>query len=355
MDGTNCSCGIRKLWETRKSSGKTIDIDFYNLEDPLIFTIPTRHSKSLDQLQLRSTKHFHNSLCNIGGYNGTIHIAHAERPHFHRKQIFNNVASEHNMRRKIIQQHFRYKYRNGLENICSCSVNQNNPKLVKESSTNYEDVKDSTNVDRCLDLSNGVSEKMYKQFNIKKLSNVKHQYQVKSLSQTPSDNLHMFRSKSVQFSPKKDFTDIKKYNSILTRNVYRKSERLTNCSNETIKNPIKKVQSKIHFNEKREIGSTSSSTESLNLVQRKTGLQNKILFSSKEIRRVRSASYIGEESTPLLLSGTESLPNITNIAKLENRLYPEMTYYSSSTSSSTSEQSGWITSKSSSIGMNLGI
>jgi hypothetical protein len=57
---------------------------------------------------------------------------------------------------------------------------------------------------------------------------------------------------------------------------------------------------------------------------------------------------LGESASPLVLSGTESLPNIT--PKLERTHYPEMKYYSSSSSSSaTSEQSGWITSRSSSV------
>ncbi|KAJ8979609.1 hypothetical protein NQ317_010512 [Molorchus minor] len=53
------------------------------------------------------------------------------------------------------------------------------------------------------------------------------------------------------------------------------------------------------------------------------------------------------------MSGTESLPNIT--PKLEERLYPEMRYYSSSASSTTSEQSGWITSRSSSIASSIDV
>ncbi|KAJ8938323.1 hypothetical protein NQ318_007035, partial [Aromia moschata] len=95
-----------------------------------------------------------------------------------------------------------------------------------------------------------------------------------------------------------------------------------------------------------EIGSASSSTDSVT-VENSTGSQSEALLSSSGLRKVRSASQLAEEAVPPVLSGTESLPNIA--PGIDQRLYPEMGYYSSSASSTASEQSGWITSRSSSI------
>ncbi|KAJ8977876.1 hypothetical protein NQ317_016146 [Molorchus minor] len=84
-----------------------------------------------------------------------------------------------------------------------------------------------------------------------------------------------------------------------------------------------------------------------------TGSQSEASLASRGIRKVRSTSCLADKFEPLLMSGTESLPNIT--PKLEERLYPEMSYYSSSASSTTSEQSGWITSRSSSIASSIDV
>ncbi|VEN34534.1 unnamed protein product [Callosobruchus maculatus] len=94
-----------------------------------------------------------------------------------------------------------------------------------------------------------------------------------------------------------------------------------------------------------ELGS-STSTDSLAKNKLKVKTEKNFRRAGK-IRKVRSATYIHQQTATQILSGSESLPNIS--AKLEERLFPETKYYSTS-SSSTSEQSGWITSRSSSIG-----
>lgn len=335
----------------------------FSIEDPLSFAIPTRHSKSLDQLQMCSRNNFHYSLSNIRGQTGVGNNKHLGRSQFYKTEpTLKNVASEHNMRNRkyFLQDDIKMKLNSTKENICSCSLNNyltlSNNKRSKNNATTGK-------VDMSLDL-NMVTEKKYKQFNIKNLTNVKQQYNtlVKSISQTPSDSTqNIFRSNSMQcFSPKKRVSNgLNKFNLLLTKKSNRKTEKLiengthiktTAATLEADQDYyMRKTKSKKHLSRSKqfEIGSTSSSTESIS-VEKLTGSKCEALLSSSGLRKVRSTSCLVEEFFPLILSGTESLPNITS--KLEERLYPEMKYFSSSTSSTTSEQSGWITSRSSSIG-----
>lgn len=283
VDEISCSCGIGNAKPSQ-----------FPTEEPLSFSAPTRHSKSLDQLQMCPRNNFHYSLSNIRGQAAACD---SRRSEAHRTQKLKNVASEHNMSSR------RYDNR-PKESRCSCERKS----LYLELDT--------------------VTEKRFKQFNIKNLTNVKQQYNtlVKSLSQTPSEGgQNIFRSNSVQFfSPKKRAANgIDKFNS-------------------------RKNGEKKKHNKQFEIGSTSSSTESVSFIGQ-TGSKLEGVVSRSSVRRVRSASCLVDDFFPSVLSGTESLPNINS--KLEERLYPEMRYFSSS-SSSTSEQSGWITSRSSSIGKN---
>ncbi|KAJ8966556.1 hypothetical protein NQ314_003451 [Rhamnusium bicolor] len=354
LDDTNCSCGIGRLWENRKNSEKTlVNVDLYNLEDPSSFTIPARHSKSLDQLQMCSRNNFHYSLSNIRGQKGLGNNGHIERSQFYKiEPTLKNVASEHNMRNRksFIQDEFRLKFDNTKENICNCSLNNYMTlNAVKKSNKNNENI---TNVDISLDLNNIIAEKKYKQFSIKNLTNVKQQYHtlVKSISQTPSDDTqNIFRSNSMQFfSPKKKVANgFNKFNSLLTKRS-RKSEKIIENGAQikitagnlerASQNQIRKSKSKKHLsNGKRfEVGSTSSSTESLS-IGKLTGSKSDALLSCSGLRRVRSTSCLAEEFFPLILSGTESLPNITT--KIVERLYPELKYYSSSTSSTKGKRS----------------
>ncbi|CAH1098997.1 unnamed protein product [Psylliodes chrysocephalus] len=344
LDETNCSCSIGKLWTTKKGSEKTlVSADLYNLTDPMTFAIPARHSKSLDHLQMCSTNSFRYTLSNRGQ-------AYVD-PSQSRDKLFlckteptlKNVASEHNMRNK------RYFLNEEKENICNCSFNYNTIKVPKK--TNQIPA-----VDINIGLNSDIIEKKYKQFNIKNLTNVKRQYHtlVKSVSQTPTESIqNIFRSSSVQsFSPKgkKLNNGINKFNSLLLKRNKKPIKILENGI-ESDQNQTKKSKNRLsngttHF----EIASTSSSTESLSKETYKTGLNSEheaLIISFNGIRKVRSASCLFEEFVPRSLSGTESLPNITS--KLEERLYPELKYYSSSSSSGTSEQSGWITSRSTSL------
>ncbi|XP_015840096.1 protein FAM135A isoform X2 [Tribolium castaneum] len=236
---TECSCGIENLWKCSEKTLVNTDV-FY---DDSRSMVPTRHSKSLDQLQMCSRRNLFN--------------------HKNDSKL-KNVASEHNMNSRL----FVYDV-NKPQEICNCKL---------DSSIDLIDV--------------DILDKKYKQFNIKK-----H----KSKSHTPSTDF--FRSNSMQFfSPRKKPKSTKLYNN------HRK-----------------------HF----DFGSSSSSES----VVSTTGLH----LSS--VRKVKSTSCLGQSSSPMVLSGTESLPNIKPAVETQ---YPEMKYYSSS-SSTTSEQSGWITSRSSSV------
>ncbi|KAJ8919771.1 hypothetical protein NQ315_006300 [Exocentrus adspersus] len=289
LEDTNCSCGISKLWDNRKN----IEISTSNLfgiEDPISFLAPTtRHSKSLDQLQMCSRNNFNYSLSNIRGQ-VLSNNKHVERSHFYKSK---NVASEHNMTNQ------------------NCPLDYYTLGPSKKSRNTMGKV-------MSLDFTGG-TEKKYKQCNIKNLTNVKQQYNslVKSTSHTtPLDSTqNIFRSNSAQFfSPKKVTNGFHKLNSFLTR-----------------KGQSRKIEN----------GALNNST----------ALETKKTITEHGLRRVRSTSCLVEDFFPLVLSGTESLPIITS--KLEERLYPEMKYFSSSTSSTTSEQSGWITSRSSSIASSI--
>ncbi|KAJ8966762.1 hypothetical protein NQ317_016973 [Molorchus minor] len=191
--------------------------------------------------------------------------------------------------------------------------------------------------------------KKYKQFNIKNLSNVKHQYHtlVKSISQTPSENTqNIFKSNSMQFlSPKRVANGINKFNSLITRNQIRRTEK-------TAKNGAQIKSKTENDDERNQIRKSKPDLSNVRLRVYIISIQqgHKVrLNASRGIRKVRSTSCLADKFEPLLMSGTESLPNIT--PKLEERLYPEM----SSASSTTSEQRVWITSRSSSIASSIDV
>ncbi|CAH1991581.1 unnamed protein product [Acanthoscelides obtectus] len=358
LDDTSCSCGIGKLWENRKSSEKLLEnTDIYiNLEEPSTFTIPARHSKSLDQLQLCSRNNFYYSLSNMR----------AQKTICDAKSCYNtsknqcttklkNVASEQNMRNQkyLVQNEFSRTNRD----ICDCSLNYYTLSLRKPKRNTEYDLK---NVEMSLDFTNGVIEKRYKQFNIKSLSNVKYETIAKI---SCNDEKSIPRARSVQmFSDQtKNHERPKKSNTLGTtkNNEHMQATKVDVKTKVENKNGInehqmKKSQTKQNLlNGSRrlfELGS-SSSTEGLpnNMLEAKT---ERSLRRAAKIRKVRSATLIFQQTTPQILSGSESLPNIS--AKLEERLFPETKYYSSSTSS-TSEQSGWITSRSTSIASSIDI
>ncbi|CAG9839560.1 unnamed protein product [Diabrotica balteata] len=332
LDETNCSCSIGKLWTNKLGSIKTLlNSDLYNIEDSLNFTIPARHSKSLDHLQMCSTNNYHYTLSN----RAQKKCQKKEKLTFCKTEpTLKNVASEHNMGNRV------YFLNKENENLCSCSFDNYKTKSPKFLTNELSSVD--------INIEEYNVEKKYKQFEVKNLSNVKEQYYtiVKSLSETPSDGLqNIFRSSSVQsFSPKRKISNgINKFNSLLFKRNH-KSGKMVNGTENDQNQP--KRSKKVLPNGNNIESSSSTDTLPKEKLKVKVKRQNHTVGVSNCIRKVRSASCIPEEIITHTLSGSESLPNITS--KLEERLYPEMRYYSSS-SSSTTEQSGWITSRSSSV------
>lgn len=177
---------------------------------------------------------------------------------------------------------------------------------------------------------------------------------VKSASHTVSnEKYHIPRSTSMQtFSPKKrDTCDEKKFNSLIhqkTRNQMKKTENLAEIANAN--GSLNGSRSKKHSFDRKlkifEIGSTSSSTESISQTYfNKTGSSSHNKELRDSLRKVRSTSCISEKLFPLVNSpAAESLPNLSpkSEAKLNNSL---LKYSSSSSRSTTSERSGWISSR----------
>lgn len=162
------------------------------------------------------------------------------------------------------------------------------------------------------------------------VSSKKCQKLVKSLSHTPSEsNQHIFKSNSMQvLSPKfKTHT-----NGFLPEN-YETSKQKEKEEQATIKKLI-------------EMGETSSESSTASLIKK-----NKSLLTVVDVvtlRKVRSATCLGEDVSSVMLSGTESLPNIATAVN-ENLRYIDVINYSSSSSTCTSERSGWVSSRSSSV------
>ncbi|KAF7269429.1 hypothetical protein GWI33_017533 [Rhynchophorus ferrugineus] len=326
-ENTSCSCGIN-IWEPQKQYQRTSD--FYKWDDCFSNTVPTRHSKSLDHLQVVSANSFHISMSNIQNANSVSkpHHSDLESGRFYKTQMLKNVASEYSLK-----QHRK----NALEGefdgqrVCECPINNfrslniRHSKKYKKSGDKMPKKDDSVEI------------------------NGKQGIMVKSASQTDGETgSNILRSTSMQiFSPKRKTSDDKRFNSLInqkTRNQTRKNENLVELVNGTKVTNNQSRKSKMF-----DIGSTSSSTESLSHdLFRKADSSDDSQALNGTIRKVRSTSCLTEELFPLLVSsGTESLPNIS--PKLEEKFDYTRTKYYSSGSSSTSEQSGWITSRSSSI------
>lgn len=314
----------------RKSSEKTlVNVDLYNYGDS-INAIPARHSKSLDHLQMCSRARLHYSLGNIYGQNDFYTKDHYGKTNFYKNESkLKNVSSEHNMRNQKVYSNYEDPWKKRCDyDICNCSFYDSKKIKKKDIDINQIDL--------------DILDKKYKQFNIKKLGSIrskdKNQKIVKSLSHTSTDSTqNMFRSNSMQtFSPKKNSET--KFNSLVT--TRRSSGKIH--SNGFSQSILESTKNNNHKSSKLfEVTSTSSSTDSL--FSKKSG------FNIEGIRKVKSTSCLGETGSSQVLSGTESLPNLT--PKMERVEFPQTKYYSSSSSSSssTSEQSGWITSRSSSI------
>ncbi|KAH1011253.1 hypothetical protein HUJ04_000665 [Dendroctonus ponderosae] len=328
-DNAQCSCGF-DVWEPQKLFQRTSDLN--KREDSLSSTLPTRHTKSLDHLQAASSNTFHTSMINILSKNTfSVPVATRNPSRFYKIETLKNVASEYNFRQ------------NG--NFFMQENPETNNFRVELTPGDFETEK-------------GEKRKKYKK-NIRnsKCNSRTEGHIVKSASHTlTNEKYYIPRSTSMQtFSPKKkDTCDEKKFNSLInqkTRNQMKKTENLAGIVN--VNGLLNSRSKKYSFDPKLkifEIGSTSSSTESISQNYfNKTGSSSNNKELSDSLRKVRSTSCISEKLFPLVASSAaESLPNLSpkSEAKLNNSL---LKYCSSSTGSTTSERSGWISSRSSSI------
>lgn len=250
---------------------------------------------------------------------------------FYKIETLKNVANEYNFRQN--GKYFLPEKADPKNGICDCPPDNFASSRLRNSKKYKKNIKN-------------------RKFHIEVESNVSI---VKSASHIISNEKpNIPRSTSMQtFSPRKKVDNDKKFNSLInqkTRNQMKKTENLTAIANGSGSHQNGTRSKTQTFNQKTrifEIGSTSSSTDSLsqNYVN-KTGSSSSNNALSDSLRKVRSTSCISEELFPLLLSsGTESLPNLSpkSEAKFNNS---RMKYYSSSScSSATSEQSGWISSR----------
>lgn len=190
------------------------------------------------------------------------------------------------------------------------------------------------------------SDKKFKMSAVKSITSAKQKCQklVKSLSHTPSESTqHIFRSNSMQVLSPKLSVDINNFefmrNGCIPEDFEEKSKKEKE-EQATIRRLI----------EMGECSSESSTTESASFVKKnKAPLKaDPVIIDFVALRKVRSAACLGEYVSSVILSGTESLPNITSAVN-ENVRYIDVLDYSSSSSTCTSERSGWMSSRSSSI------
>lgn len=271
-----------------------------------------------------------------------------------------NVASDHNMSRQ------RYYPRNDFFNSklyspesksksCKCLLATPRP-LTKKDLDKFNDCNIvSTNINNLLDT--GLLKTNQSRDSSQNKKN--HQKIRKSLSHsTNGSGQQIFKSNSMQFS-----TQIKcienKFNSLVINSEHKKNKKeissvngsydtwSSSCSyqkDRKIKYTKHKTKSKSDIASFR-ISSSSSSTESIYNSRKSAGLKNKITASTGLLKKAKSTSNIENNRVSSVLSKSESLPNI--FPRLESKLNHYVTKYYSS-SSTNSEQSGWITSRSTS-------
>lgn len=165
------------------------------------------------------------------------------------------------------------------------------------------------------------------------ISSVKQKCQklVKSLSHTPSESTqHIFKSNSMQ---------------ILSPNLKVETNGFMSEDYETAKvNNDDKKEKEEQATIKRLIEMGESSSDSSAEVAKES---KPLLIMDVTLRKVRSATCLGEHVSSVVLNGTESLPDITTA--VNEMRYTDVINYSSSSSTCTSERSGWVSSRSSSV------
>lgn len=302
------------------------------LDESNLIRKQNQYSKSLDELQYSCRHKFYSSLSSFSD--------------------LNNISCSHNNqnRRKRYQkngtkQSYEVIKKSDISDKCDCyNYSLENGTLHEDSTYSSIGLNVAFN-----NMNNGVDKK-YKQFVIKNLCNVKQKYQklVKSLSHTPSESTqHIFRSNSVQIMSPNQISNFEQNHSA-GENSERTFVDLLQHDQKPRKcyAPISPTSIETQNVENEELSSISS--ENSLFLKKDKSLKTAVLLNVINLRKVRSAACLGEDVSSIVLSGTESLPNISSHAN-ENIHYIDITSYSSSSSTCTSERSGWVSSQSSSV------
>lgn len=183
------------------------------------------------------------------------------------------------------------------------------------------------------------------------LSRNKEQVVIPNCKLDPDKRILNYRRAS-NVSCRKDYqiSNIENTGLVNTLPKYNQSNRVSKCSKEDYKN-----SSISRYKLSREITVNSSSTDSESInnsnskrLQTSASVPHHLAHSGDRLRHVRSASSVLDELYPLAATASESLPNLIRGAGAGagNNLLSLST--SASTSSLTSEQSGWVSSRNSS-------
>ncbi|XP_060519981.1 protein FAM135A [Cylas formicarius] len=289
-NGRNCSCGSENVWELRRPQKSPADYGTW--EDCFSNTVPARYSRSLDHLQFLSSTTFHRSMGNIPD-----------------KQKFSTKPSGKS--KTLLEVPIDYRsisevgYPVRRDDTCAYSASSFPRPSVKKTIHPVPE--------------NSASERRRK---------------------PPETSQNLIRSNTVQnFPTKRNPTRI---------NLDPVTNQKAVNQNKAVNGIQRIVNNQIMSKSKTWELDLVSSLESVpqTLTDRKI-FSDGNADSKRSLRKVRSASYVGGEFKSVVASScSESLPNFNGNS--EERLgYPQTKYLSSS--SSGSEQSGWITSRSSSI------
>lgn len=349
--GPNCSsCTCKSFSHQNKNpsvstSGRHCESKIYKESNKIKSDLKqARYSKSLDQLQFSRKNNFYSSLYNIADYTENLRSLLCMKDHNgkkHNQRSFDEDKLFKSTNYDIIR-------KDNLSDLCDCykyKVDYKDETLNE--STTYSSI-GLKGVD--FNNSNSIDDK-YKQFAVKNFTNIKQKCQklVKSLSHTPSESTqHIFRSSSMQITSP---------NINPQMNGFAFSEEMEKCNHFSPKmcrgeQPAKVKTtdislSLIDVNDITEENCSDISVEHSSALKKESQFSNNsVIFNIISLRKVRSAACLGGYVSSVVLSGTESLPNISAFVE-ENVHCIDMTSYSSS-SSCTSERSGWISSRSSS-------
>lgn len=318
--------------------------------------IPSRHSKSLDHLRIEKKNHSHHSLNDSDlpqNHNQDNEILFHQTNHYQNKRCKGEiqVTSEKSYSVKSLNR----------EKSCRCSTSRNHG--TKSGSRIGNSTSLQSSVDNILERDSKIAKnKNKKEKVIKSLTELEDkkssQKLMKSLSETSNCNIQTLpRSNSVQyFSSKKFVTDeVKKINPVVDKSnenaIIKSSSNKRISSTPTNKQHRQREIKYTKHKNKSKNGtnvSSSSSVESLPCFKKTNGWNSILSGKMDTIKKSRSTSDLDKEEVPSPILHSESLPYL--FPKMNNRLsYSNVKYFSSSSS----DQSGWLSSRSSSSSLDV--